>query len=89
MSRRTVPLKVYRVVRSPYRYDLGHRQITALVATTSQKKAAELLGVGVSTLRNFGGETRNTQDCEIALTEPGTVFWRGLDDRSDYRKGTA
>lgn len=89
MPRRTVPLKVYRVTRSPYRYDLGHRQITALVATTSQKKAAELMDVTVGTLRNYGGETRNPQDCEVALAEPGTVFWRGLDDRTAYQKGTA
>lgn len=83
-------LKVYRVVRTPYRYDLGHGpQIQAVVATTSKKKAAELFDVSMYTMNYYGSETWNKDDCEVALAEPGVVFWRGLDDRSgSYQRGT-
>lgn len=49
-------------------------QIRILVATTSQKRASELLGVSVGTLKNYF-TTGNKEDIELAVTKPETIFY--------------
>lgn len=48
------------------------------VATTSQQKAADLFGLTIRELHNYGTtdgpETHNKTEIAIALAEPGVVF---------------
>jgi hypothetical protein len=61
----------------------GDRTVRVIVATTSQKKAAELFGATVHDLRNYGAVTGNEREVRLGLKFPGVVMWV-LDD---YRKG--
>lgn len=49
------------------------KQVRTVVATSSQKMAAQLLRVSVSDLRNYWGGGSPTEQ-EMALAQPGTVF---------------
>lgn len=51
-------------------------QIDILIATSSQKKASELIGVGISTIRNYFSQTGNKETIDIAMTKPETIFYR-------------
>jgi hypothetical protein len=62
-------LKVFRV-----NYDGRNRRI---VAATSQKQAAELLGMSLSGFRAYGSVTCNKEEVEIAMREPGAVWSKG------------
>jgi hypothetical protein len=53
---------------------LHGKQVRTIVATTSQKAAAELVGISLSYLRGYWSETWNRQELEVALAQPGTVF---------------
>lgn len=55
------------------------RQGTAVVAATSQKAAAELFGLPLSSFRNYGGETGNKLHIEVAMQEPGVPYIGTLD----------
>lgn len=46
----------------------------AIVATTSQKRAAELMGVTVAVFRFHGHESNNAEEKMIAEARPSTVF---------------
>ena len=71
-------LKVYGV-----NLDGKHRGI---IATTSQREAARLFRIPLGRMRDYGSETGNTEECCIALAEPGVPF-RSVDGpRSDYRR---
>lgn len=62
-------------------------QVRAIVATTSQKKAAELLHVSLYDFRYFGCETGNPHEIETAMAEPGAVFWSTTGyPRNEYQK---
>lgn len=50
------------------------KQVRTIVATTSQKKAADLVGVSLSMVRGYWSETWNEQELQVALAQPGTVF---------------
>ena len=39
-------------------------------------------GLNRAYLNNYGGETGNPTEITQAMSEPGVVFWRPLDDRS-------
>lgn len=60
-------LKVYAV-----NYDGKEQRI---VAATSMKQAAALIGVAYGMMRAYGHETGNVGQCADALSEPGVV-WR-------------
>jgi hypothetical protein len=54
----------------------GSRQVRAVVATTSQEKAAKSFRVSLHELANFGGETGNADEIRQAMSDPGTPFWK-------------
>ena len=45
-----------------------------IVATTSKKKAAELIGTSQYHFSEYGCETGNKREVELAMSKPGTVF---------------
>jgi hypothetical protein len=51
-----------------------HGQVRAIVAATSQKKAAEIAGYATPRQMWNLTETGNDQELEVALAEPGVVF---------------
>ena len=51
-------------------------QIDILIATSSQKKASELIGVSISTIKNYFSQTGNKETIEIAMKKPETIFYR-------------
>jgi len=54
-----------------------------MVAANNQKVAAMLMNVTLSHLRNYGGETGNEENIQIALGSPGTVFEKKSSSVSD------
>jgi hypothetical protein len=62
-------LKVY----GGYLFHKG-KQVSALIATTSKKKASDLTGVTYKTLLDFWSETGNKEDIEFALKFPEQVL---------------
>lgn len=68
-------MKVYGILDQ--RLDSGGklRQQRRVVATTSQKKAAEAFGVSLYVLRTFGGQTGNEQEVALAMACPGKPVW--------------
>ncbi|MGE8063800.1 hypothetical protein [Pseudomonas sp. NPDC089569] len=50
------------------------KQVRTIVAASSQKKAAELVGVSLSYLRGYWSETGNAVELKTALSQPGVVF---------------
>ena len=55
----------------------GRGQLRTIVATTSQKKAAELVGCTVSEIRNWWDTTGNEKELAAALAQPGVVLQAG------------
>lgn len=47
-----------------------------IVATTSKKKAAELIGTTFYHFNEYGSETGNEEEVKLAMSKPGTVFER-------------
>lgn len=58
----------------------GRNQVRLVVATTSQKKAAELTQQSLHHFRGYASETGNALECKAALNQPNQVFWRTLDE---------
>lgn len=54
-------------------------QTRRIVATTSQKKAAELVGWSLHSFRQYWTETGNEVEVQVATATPGVVFCRPLD----------
>lgn len=52
----------------------GGKQMRAVVAAPTQKRAAELVGMSVGEFRQFWSVTRNSEEIQTALSQPGTVF---------------
>lgn len=50
--------------------------IDRLVATTSQRAAADAMRISLYEFRNYASETGNREDCELALANPGVLFTR-------------
>ncbi len=63
------------------------KQIRHIVSASSQKKAAELLGVSVGEVRSLWAQTGNKIELEVALAQPGTVFLKVSD--SNYEPAPA
>ena len=62
-------------------YDGRTRRI---VATTTQKKAAELCGMNLYQFRMFASETGNKVECELALKEPEIVWSQEYKPNAEY-----
>lgn len=59
-------------------YKTGRRRQTrVLVATTSQKRVAEIVGVSLAHVRNFWSVTGNSDEIEAAMAAPETIVDRG------------
>lgn len=63
------------------------RQAHAVVAAPSKKAAAEAFDVSMYELNRSGGETGNDEDIAVALSEPGTVFYRPMNGRGPSFRG--
>lgn len=57
------------------------RQCRAVVATTSKKAAAELLGMNIRTFNYNGCETGNPEEIAMATAEPGTPLYTSMNGR--------
>lgn len=58
----------------------GHRQVREVVATTTKRQAIEASGLSAYTFNQYAGETGNTTERVTALSDPGAVFYRPLND---------
>ena len=52
-------------------------QERTVVATTTQKKAADLLNMSLHEFRNYWCETGNEAEVEAAMAKPGEVVFMG------------
>lgn len=71
------PLVVWGVVLMSNRF--GKSQVRAIVAARSRAAAGRAFQLTDSYLRDYGSETGNQMEIEIARREPGTVFIAPLD----------
>jgi hypothetical protein len=53
-----------------------HSQVRAVVAASTKKEAARLLAMPISEFNRHGCETGNQAEIDVALAEPGAVFWK-------------
>jgi len=58
-------------------------QLRAIVATHTKKEAAELLGISVSHLSEYGSVSGNEEQIAIATAKPGQIFAKPITDYSD------
>lgn len=54
-------------------------QLRTVVAATSQKEAAGLVGIPLSQFREWWHETGNSVEISVAMSKPGAVFVQPLD----------
>jgi hypothetical protein len=74
-------LKVFGIVlMKPYTSALSGRQIRCVVAVTSQKAAAAAFKTTLGHVRDYGSITNNDKEVATAMSKPGVVFARALDD---------
>jgi hypothetical protein len=61
------------------------REIVAVTSVAAAHRAFNASGVrcSISDVREYGSETGNAEELEVALAEPGVVFWRPLDHRGE------
>ena len=59
----------------------NNQQTREIVAATSMAEVGRIIGTPHRQLFNLG-ETGNPRELEVALAEPGVVFWRPLDDHT-------
>lgn len=60
------------------------QQVKTIVATSSQAKAAQLVGVSIGEIRDYWAVTGNSHQVETAMSQPGVVFKSSGVDKSDY-----
>lgn len=58
-----------------------NHQTREVVAARSKAEVGRIVGQDPRNLFNLG-ETGNKESVDLALSKPGVVFWRGLDDRA-------
>ena len=63
----------------------AREQCRAIVATTSQAKAAEALHCTLHELRGWWSETSNKNELAAALPQPGQVFMASSSMGHDFR----
>lgn len=66
-------------------------QVRAIVAATSGREAATHMGVTYQDYAHNGCETGNDHEIELAMAEPGVVFYAPLkgDGRRSYQRWEA
>lgn len=57
-----------------------------IVAASSQKEAARLIGTTLSHLREYASVTGNTEEVELAMSDPGSVWERKDHGHDVWRK---
>jgi hypothetical protein len=57
-------------------------QLRVVVAVTSKKRAAEILGESLHYINTWWMVTGNPEEVEAALSDPEMVFARGLDAKN-------
>lgn len=62
----------------------GSRQTREIVAARSAAEAARLFGISPWRLRSYGCETGNADEIRVAMSKPGAVFWRPLNERTEF-----
>lgn len=60
-----------------------HQQVRNIVAAPSMKEASRLLGMPYNHMRTMASETGNEEELALALSKPGTIFWKPLDYRHE------
>ena len=60
----------------------GNHQTREIVAATSLKEAARIVGEKGPWALNCVCETGNPEEVTLAMSKPGTVFWQPLQHRS-------
>jgi len=68
---------------------IGHNQVRAILATTSQKRVAEIMDVPLHKIQNYWAETRSKSETSIALSNPNVAYMhqRGIFIRLDCIEG--
>lgn len=61
-------------------YRVASKQLSAIVATTSQKEAARIARTSVHDIRRFWSVTANEAAVAAATAQPGKLLVRRLDD---------
>lgn len=64
-----------------YKISPGSRQSRNIIAATSVAEVLRLAGIKRSEWAWSGGVTANPEDVRQAMSRPGVMFWRPLDDR--------
>lgn len=69
----------------------GNKQVRAIVAAPSQRKAAELLEMSLYEFRLYSAETGNQVEIQTATGAPGQIFWLDINanDRLRAQRKTA
>jgi hypothetical protein len=62
------------------------KQVRTIVATTSKKKAAELVGESIHQINTWWEETGNATEVAVATAKPDTVFVASSDMGCDFKE---
>lgn len=75
--------KVYGMCLSSFNNDgIDGRQIRAITAARTKKRAQEIFGITSTEMRDFCSQTFNDFEVETAMSKPEQLFGRGLDAHS-------
>jgi len=65
-------------------------QTREVVAVRSVAELVRLTGMGRSTINNYAAETGNETEVAVAMSKPGTIFWRPLNEhRAEFVEAEA
>lgn len=67
----------------------GKIQVRTIIATTSKKRAAELLDVSITELSNYWCVTGNPIENALALENPEVIFQASNSTDKDFIRATA
>lgn len=74
-------LKVYGVTTF-----INGKQVRAVVATTTQSRAAKLIGTTPHQVRTYGSVSHNKEDMIVCLSNPETAYYHGINEFGANRK---
>jgi hypothetical protein len=83
-AKRQRPLKVWGGRIMVHNPAAGRSYCRAVVAATSQAKAAQALFCSLRELRNYWAVTGNKKEIALALSQPGCVFAQTSETDDDY-----
>lgn len=81
MAERKVRLKVYGGMSI-----LGSKQFRTIVAAPNTKVVAKLIGASDHYVRGYWSETGNAKEIEVAMSEPGVLFYAADHWSAEYTK---